>query len=718
MVVLLFICFVFGYSELGQGLSRADSASEHCPIFKKMSALQVPFIANKGKVDNKVSFYAKIFGGTLFVTNKGEMVYVLGRSPSPEAEGSRSIVFKERLFGAQDIRPEGREKARPKVNYFIGDQSNWKTGIPTYNKVTFGKIYRNIELSLKAYDKKVEKVFTVHPGGNVGDIKLNIEGAASLKVNTQGELVVNTVHGKIKFSIPMAYQEIEGERKDVQVAYDVKDSVYGFMVGEYDQNRPLIIDPTLSYSTYLGGGNDDEGYGIAVDGSGNVYVTGRTNSDDFPTMNAYQSSRSVDWDVFITKLNTFNNSLIYSTYLGGSGLDWGLGIAVDGSGNAYVTGYTQSNNFPTQSAYRGSLFGPNDDVFVTKLNATGSSLIYSTYLGGSDGNDRGFGIRVDHSGYAYVTGLTESSNFPTQDAYQNNPGAGAGVAGKMDVFVTKFNASGSALMYSTYLGGKGNGDRGYGIAVDGSENAYVTGRTNSTNFPTKNPYRDGPTLGPDDAFVAKIDTTQSGPTSLIYSTYLGGNNNDEGHGIGVDGSGNAYVTGYTQSNNFPTKNPLQGLTLGGSDAFVTKLNTTGSALIYSTRLGGGADDNGYGITVDSLGNAYITGNSRSTDFPTLNAYQGSFQGGNYDAFITKLNTAGTGLFFSTYLGGSDSDEGQGIAVSGSNAYITGITSSTDFPTKNPYQGNYQGGTSDAFIAKFNFLKVIRFYFGQAHNLED
>jgi hypothetical protein len=444
----------------------------------------------------------------------------------------------------------------------------------------------------------------------------------------------------------------------------------------------------LSYSTYLGGDGGDGGQAIAVDGSGYAYLTGWTNSSNFPTLNPYQGTfQGGSNDAFVTKLSSSGNSLIYSTYFGGGDWDAGLGIAVDDSGYAYVTGRTSSSNFPTLNPYQTDQGG--EDVFVTKLSSTGNSLIYSTYLGGGDA-DCGRGIAVDGSGYAYVTGWTVSSNFPTLNPYQTYQGG-------YNVFVTKLSSSGNSLMYSTYLGG-GKDDSGYGIAVDGGDNAYVTGFTLSSNFPTLNPYQGMYQGGGDDVFVTKLSSSGA---SLIYSTYLGGGNYDEGYGIAVDGSGYAYVTGRTYSSDFPTLNAYQATHQGGYvDVFVTKLSNSGNSLIYSTYLGGGGDDEGYGIAVDGSGYAYVTGYTMSSDFPTLNPYQ-TDQGGAWDVFVTKLSSSGNSLIYSTYLGGGSLDYGFGIAVDGSgNAYVTGYTWSSNFPTLNPYQTDQSDW--DAFVTKLSW----------------
>jgi hypothetical protein len=458
--------------------------------------------------------------------------------------------------------------------------------------------------------------------------------------------------------------------------------------GTFEQRGSTAVE--LVYSTYLGGLDWDDGAGIAVDGSGCSYVTGETYASDFPTQNAIDATFNGFSDVFVTKLSTSGNSLIYSTYLGGSYYDNGAGIAVDGSGCAYVTGSTGFSDFPTQNAFDASWNG-GYDAFVTKLSASGNLLIYSTYLGGTYG-DSGGPIAVDGSGCAYLTGDTQSSDFPTQNAFDASWNDG------YDAFVTKLSSSGNSLMYSTYLGGS-DYDFGGSIAVDGSGCVYVTGWTESSDFPMLSAL-DVAFNGFSDVFVTKLSASGS---SLIYSTYLGGSDYDNGSGIAVDGSGCAYVTGDTYSSDFPTQNAFDASWSGVYDAFVTKLSASGNLLVYSTYLGGFQGEWGGGVAVDSLGCAYVTGETFSSDFPTQNAFDATLNGSS-DVFVTKFSAAGNSLIYSTYLGGSYSDGGRPIAVDGSGcAYVTGSTNSSNFPTQNPYQGSYQGGyhSSDAFVTKLS-----------------
>lgn len=448
----------------------------------------------------------------------------------------------------------------------------------------------------------------------------------------------------------------------------------------------------LVYSTFLGGSEYEYGYGIAADSSGNAYVTGTTTSTDFPTMNPLQSSSAGSWDIFLTKLDAEGSTLVYSTYLGGGDVDIGNAIAVDSSGNAYLTGQTGSNNFPiTPGAVQPVCGGCSNyrDAFVARINTAGSGLVYSTYLGGSD-NDWANGIAVDGLGNAYVTGASASTDFPTMNPLQSSN------AGKYDVFVTKFNAAGSAFVYSTYLGGN-NVDNAYAIAVDASGSVYVTGQTASTNFPTLNPLQPA-SGGQNDAFVTKLNSSGS---ALVYSTYLGGSNDDVGYGIAVDSSGNACVTGTTISIDFPTMNPLQASNAGNYDVFVAKLNPLASAFLYSTYFGGNSDDEGHGVTVDNSSNVYITGTTASANFPTMNPFQSAL-GGGYDVFVAKLTAipvvtlSPSSLNFGSQKVGTTSNP-QNVTLTNSgdaDLNISSIVTTGDFSQTNtcPVGGNLAAGS--------------------------
>jgi len=664
-----------------------------------------------------------------------------------------SARLKMKLFNANPAPVvEALETLPGQINHLIGnDPRAWRTGVRAYGKLKQNAVYPGVDLVCYGSQRRLEYDFVVAPGANPGQIAMMFDGANKVELDSNGDLLLYTAHGQVRQHRPVIYQETNGQRKTVEGSYiirhpasqiqdlksQIRNQIVGFQLGEYDPSLPLVIDPILVYSTFLGSGSENEaGTDIAVDAMGNVYVTGFTDAEDFPTERALQKTflTSADCgdrlcpDAFVVKLNPAGDGFVYATYLGGDGFDTGSSIAVDGAGNAYVTGTTVSANFPTVKPFQQSL--RTIDAFVAKLSADGSSLIYSTYFGGS-WYESGTGIAVDADGNAYITGTTIGSfDLPTARAFQSAPGGGECDIGSTipcpDAFVAKFNPAGNGLVYSTYLGG-GRFDMAAGIAVDDVGQAVVTGSTSSNNFPTRNALQSGFAGGtcdlPDicfDAFVTKFSADGS---SLVFSTFLGGKSNDQpldlGMGVAADAAGNTYVTGTTFSRDFPLKNALRNQ-LGTVDAFVTKFDSVGK-VVYSTFLGGNDLENslnnnfafmsiigqGYSsntIAVDAAGNAYVTGTTQSADFPTLAPTQSRIGGGNCDGeicsdvFITKLGPTGL-LLGSTFLGGDNLDAGLGIAVDAeSNVYVTGLTASANFPLANPKQRTIKGA-GDLFITK-------------------
>jgi hypothetical protein len=707
-------------------LSQPDAAAQ-ARVVADYGKLPLAFEANHGQTDAQVKFFSRTNAYSLFLTGD-EAVFTLNakKANAQNKEASSDFVSGHRFSDAVSItkadapsggdlstrvlrmklrnanavvKVTGIDEQAATTNYFIGnDPVKWRTNVPTYAKVKYENIYSGIDLVYYGNQRQLEYDFIVSPGANPRSIAFNITGADKIRQDAHGDLVfqMNDKMGdeKIRWHKPVVYQEKNGAREEIAARYTITDKTrVGFELAKYDVTKPLYIDP-LIYSTFLGGNNTDYSNAIAVDSTGNAYITGYTASTDFPTVNPVQPVNNLGiYDVFVSKINATGSALVYSTYLGGSGLDKGFAIAVDNAGSTYLTGVTSSGNFPTTPGAFQTSLGGRSNAFVTKINPAGSALVYSTYLGGNaDDNYFGAaGIAVDSKGNAYVTGGTDSSNFPTKNPLQPYGGGN-------DAFVSKINSTGSALVYSTFLGGS-NEDRGYGIALDSAGNAYVTGSTQSTNFPTMNPLQPS-NAGPVNAFVSKINPTGS---AFVYSTYLGGTGSDYGFGIAVDGTGSAYITGRAGSN-FPTTPGAFQTTFGGgiADAFVSKINSAGSALVYSTYLGGSDYDDNYGggIAVDSAGNAYVTGDTRSGDFPTVNPLQ-PHNTGNANGYVSKINPTGSALVYSTYLGGSASEQGTGVAVdSAGNAYVTGYADSADFPTMNPLQPNNAGG-GDSFVAKIN-----------------
>ena len=686
-ILILFIGFgrhnTFGKVEYMPILPEPSvDKSTKSAVLSAFGKLPLHFVTNQGQYPEAVVYYAKSEGATVYCTEEG---LVFGFD-----EGHISLKFSEN----RRVKPEPRNELEGKVNYFIGNTpTQWYTDISTFSEVLYREVYPGIDLVYSGSQRRLKYTFYLKPGANPNQIQMIYEDIESVSVDdATGELVIPTEWGEMRDAVPVAHQDIDGIRKEVDISFClVGEKSVGFAVGDYDSNLMLVIDP--GYSTYLGGSRGEKGFDIAVDSSGNTYVTGFTTSIDFPTQNPFQDnngSSSGYYDVFIAKLSSSGNTLIYSTYLGGSGWDEGKGIAVDSDGNAYVTGETsESSDFPLENPYQ-SIKGEGHDAFVTKLNSSGNTLIYSTYLGGN-GSDVTESIAVDSAGNAYVTGYTNSSDFPIKNPYQDSN------AGSNDAFFTKFSSSGDTLIYSTYLGGS-SGDEGYGIAVDSAGNAYITGDTDSPDFPTQNPYQDSHSEVGADSFVTKLE---SNGNTLVYSTFLSAFGDTRAFDIAVDSSENAYVTGYTVASDFPTQNPYQDSNAGSNDAFVTKFSNSGNTLIYSTYLGGNGSDVAESIAVDGSGNAYLTGYTTSLDFPIQNPYQSNHGGGDYDAFVTKLSSYGDTLNYSTFLGGSDSDSGWGITVNSlGDAFLTGYTRSFNFPTHNSYQESLGGGGLDAFVASF------------------
>jgi Beta-propeller repeat len=623
-------------------------------------------------------------GGGFLARGAGTGVLLRGSGATLALQrGNRPALLRLELTGARQRAHLVASSQLPGVvNEFFGnDPSRWRTGIRTFARLSSRDVYPGIDLSYRGRQGSLEYDFLVAPAADPSKIGLRFSGQRRLGLD-HGDLVLALPGAGVRQSGPRAFQG--GRRVPARFVLRGGGRV-GIELGRYDRSRPLLIDPTLTYSSYLGGSSDDYGNGVAVDSAGRAYLVGATSSNDFPTASPLQAARSGGFDAFVTKLNAAGSAVVYSTYLGGGADDSGYRLAVDSGGSAYVTGYTTSMDFPTVSPFQAALAG-GFDAFVTKLNAAGSALAYSSYLGGG-GADLAHAIAVDAGGSAYVAGETNSTNFPTANPFQ------AASGGSSDAFVTKVNAAGSALVYSTYLGG-GNSDAGYGIALDAGGSAFVSGSTDSSDFPTASPFQ-AAAAGANDAFVTKLNSAGS---ALVYSTYMGGSGGDVAKDIAVDAAGSAYLTGYTSSTDFPTLNPFQGSTSGGLDAFVTKVNAAGSTLVFSSYLGGSAADQGNGIAVDSAGSAYLTGSTDSTNFPLASPFQMA-QAGNGDAFVAKANAAGSGVVYSSYLGGSGGDLGAGIAVdSGGSAYLTGYTFSGDFPTASPLQGTF-AGTVDAFVTK-------------------
>ncbi len=656
--------------------ARSTATTEARRLRAAYAALPLGFEANHGQTDPEAKFLARGRDHTVFLTASGAVLAF--------NHTNRSVRIAVRGGREPSIVGGGRQRAE--AHYLIGaDPSGWYSA-ETYSTVTYAEVYPGIDLVFHGHQQQLEYDFVIAAGRDPGHIALAIDGADRVALD-DGDLVIGVAGREIRQHRALAYQDVAGERRGVDVEYVVRGpGELGFRVGAYDRSQPLVIDPVLTYATYLGGTDDDESGGIAVDAGGNIYLTGTTTLTHFPTKDPLQPASGGVNDAFVAKLDAGGTALVYSTYLGGTGGELGNAIAVDASGNAYIAGITQSSNFPTKQAAQAT-YGGAGDAFVAKLDPTGSTLVYATFLGGTT-TDTALGVAADAAGNAYVCGVTNGA-FPTT-AGSVQPATG----GNQDAFVAKLGPTGS-ILYATYLGGSGN-ETASGIATDGQGNAFVTGQTDSANFPRHNPLQ-AARGGGVDAFISKLDATGA---ALVYSTYLGGTGDDAGESIAVDPAGRAFVAGET-SGGFPTTAGAYQRTYGGGafDLFVTRLAAGGAALDYATYLGGASRELVTGIAFDSAGRAFVVGLTNGPGFPTTSPFQAAYGGGANDAIVSELDATGASLVFSSFLGGAGDDSGRGIAVDPAGYfYVSGNTSSTDFPTAGAYQSQNAGGLFDVFAA--------------------
>ncbi|MDJ0556689.1 MAG: SBBP repeat-containing protein [Microcoleaceae cyanobacterium MO_207.B10] len=678
------------------------------------------FMENVGQINNsEIEYLAKANNYDLLFS-QNEIIF--GAAVEREGQTTSDVV----KLNFPNANPNSTIKPLNQLpgvaNFFQGNNSNnWHTNIPTYGAIEYENLYPGIDLIYSSIDGKLKRDFIVAPETDTSQILLNYSGVENISILPDGSLLIDTELGELSEVSPIAYQEIDGQQIAVEVAYQLLgNNQVGFNIGEYNQDYELIIDPTIEYSTLIGGNGFDRGNGIAVDVAGNVYITGDTTSVDFPTLNAIQPEFNgggvvFNNDAFVTKLDQ-NGTVLWSTYFGGSNDEFGIDIAVDLTGGVYVTGNTNSLDFLTvnafQTTYGGGSF--NGDAFVTKLSSLGNSVQYSTYLGGRD-EDISRGIAVDNNGNAYVTGSTGGfSPFPalpvpgfvdfptTENAFQSTSTNNL----DRDAFVTKLSGNGKTLVYSTLLSGL-DFDAATDIDVDNQGNAYLTGSTRSFNFPIRNAIQ--PIYGGDsDIFITKLNRDGS---DLLFSTFYGRSDGDSGSGIAVDLAENIYVTGTTGTRifegdiaippvgDFPTFSGFQNLFGGGSsDGIVMKINRNGS-LGYGSFLGGNSSEFANDITVDDLGNVYVTGSTASVNFPIINGFQeGVGFGLPDDAFISKVSSNGLLLDYSATIGGVGNESGNGITIDPArNIYVVGFSDSVDFPVINAV--NNFGSESNVFVAK-------------------
>lgn len=721
-----------------------------------LDALPYRFEENRGQAPAETRFVARDGNYEVLMEPAGP---VLALNSADKQTTLRTVL----QGGNRNARISGEQPAAGRANFLLGnDPSKWLRDVPNFGRVRYSDVYPDTDLIFYGNGHNLEFDFEVKPGGDPSRISLSWTGADQVKMDGNGDLLVATAAGEVRWAKPVIYQLKGNRRVPVEGAFRLKENVASFAVSRYDRNATLVVDPTVSFATYIGGSSNESARAIGLDPSGNILIAGVTTTTTLPTASgvaqpgyAGGTTDTITGDAFVAKLNPAGTALVWITYLGGSMDDVAFGMAVDAQGSSYLTGMTNSTNFPVMNAAystfrgaRGNILNPMGDAFVTKLNSSGQ-LVYSTYFGGTS-DDMGTAIAIDTAGNAYIAGNTLSTNLPIGiGAFQNSfKGSGGNLAycggcGPVfltgDAFAAKFDPNGKFL-WTTYIGGSLD-DFAMGIAVD-STGVYLAGGTLSSDFPVSSGAlqtkyggasnnQAQPNIHMGDGFVVKLDPPGS---KLLYGTYLGGSQDDSIFAMALDSSGNVYVTGATVSSDFPvTSGVFQSANKGPStattatnhpvfvygDGFAAKLNPTGTGLLYSTYFGGSGDDAGQAIAIDAAGNAYIAGQTASKDFPTVSPTQTSYAGSGGesqvvgDAFLLQLDPKGAVELFGTYLGGNSDDAAAGIALDGSgNAYVTGYTLSNNFPaTKGSFQTVFGGWTrsgapyGDAFVAKFSGLGV-------------
>ncbi|MBN1824797.1 MAG: SBBP repeat-containing protein [Candidatus Eisenbacteria bacterium] len=695
-------------------VAASTAAAENAEL---LAGVSVPFIENRGARPEEVAFYTRVLGGGLFVTYGGSLVYDL-RS----RRGDGGAVLTEKPEGGRISRIEGDEPVSFRVGEFRGsDPSRWERGAPAYRKLDMGERFDGVRITLRAGGGNVEKRFHVAPGADPAGIRMRVEGADRLWIDEGGRLVCETARGPVLFTAPAAFQEQDGVRVSVAVAYRAAegDLSYGFRVGPYDESRELVIDPLLA-STFLGGTSDEGDWScnaVAEDASGNLYVAARVQSMDFPfTSGAYDTISGPGTDIFIVKMSGDMTSLLAATFLGGSsseGTGQGDCLALDGDCNVYVAGFTMSNDFPVTPGARDTTYAANGDVFVSKFDPDLTTLLASTYFGKRQYESANT-VLVDDQGRVFVAGRTKSDNLPTTPGCYDSTWNGQGpVSWGGDLFITRFDSDLTVLEASTYLGSAGWEQGGY-MALDGEGNPVIAGSTGGSDFPTTGGVYDetynGGVLAGGDVFVARMD---SDLTTLLASTFLGGSANDFGHAVTLDDSGRVYVTGETgeaSTSDFPTTPGAYDETYntwGGNnrnDVFLSRLSPDLSTLQASTFLGGGGLEIGLSVRVNSEGDLFVSGSTVSYDFPTAPcAYDPGYNGGSQDyggdLFVSRLDGDLTELRASTFLGGSgEESSGRMILDGDENPVVVGQTPSANFPcAPGAWAANHSGGFGDDVV---------------------
>jgi len=692
-VLVFFVLPVF--ADMEAAASKTLSAKERESLARSAS-LPIPFIQNESQLtDPSIRYYAPLFAGMVFVRDD-EIIYSL-RSGKTGAAGG--IVIKERLLNAAKTRAQGMGRLAAAVSCFKGkDKGAWKRSVPVFAEVGFGEPYNHVRASLKARQNNVEKLFVIDSGGRPDDILLQIDGARGLSVSRSGELEIQTSGGVVRMTKPVAFQNIDGRNIFRDAAYAVARSagpnnlVYGFSVKNYDRRYPLTIDPLLA-STFIGGRRLDTALGITIDAQGNVFVVGGTNSPDFPSgQEAYDTSTHGLVDIFIVKFDSSLTRLLSATIVGGRGMDIIDTITTDAQGNVLCSGWSNSSDFPVTAGSYDTAPDKNIDATVIKLDNNLSSLLASTFIGGSDYDDA-VGLTVDSKGDICIAGYTMSPDFPTTQGVFGRTFNGA--EGDRDGFVAKLDSGLTRLLAATHIGGSAK-DFAYAIAVDPQDSLFISGGTESPEFPVTSGAFDTSHNGGTDIFVAKLESDLS---RIAAATFIGGSRKDADNDLVLDPSGNVLVLGYTQSSDYPVTAGAYETKYSDNrdtkDVVVSKLDSNLSTLIGSTFLGGGDDEsiNVNNIAVDQAGSVFVTGATKSRDYPVTG---NAGLSGSTDVFVTKLNGNLTELMASTLLGGRGKENCYAIALdTEDNVYITGDTASIRYPT-----------TESAYDASFNGLPLL------------
>lgn len=700
--------------------NHVNAKSDYLDNISSLEKSNLYFIPNHGQFNEQIKFRSETPGATVWFT-QNEVYYQLSKitttTPEPNilnelgitpniSEDKIEFLLIKSSFINSNLDPEISSSllTTHKNNYFIGsDPTRWKTDIPSYRQITYHEIYNGIDLKFYGSPNRMEYDFVIAPGSDPAQIKIHYDGINNLTLLPNGDLQIETDFGILTENKPISFQEIDNIRIPVEGSFEIfEDNSFGFKFESgYDPNLPLIIDPILNYSTYFGGTSNDFARDVAIDDNGSVYITGYTSSSDFPIDSAFDSNYNgggtSGYDIVIFKMSATGDTLFYSTYFGGSEDDEiAISIDVDQSGKAIITGQTYSNDIPLQIPSQSFLSG-NSDAFVVVLSENGNNLLYSTYYGGTS-DDNGSAVIFDTGNIAYLTGTTSSSNLPL-----NGTPLSSSLSGSGDIFLAKFDLSSGALLDATYLGGLET-ESALSLKIGSTGDIYVAGYTLSDDFPLLNPifntFSGGISAG--DAFILIIDNTLS---SLNFSTYLGGSAEEVALALSLDNNDRMYITGFTSSENFPLYNAYDQTFNDVVDAYVTCIESNGDSLVYSTYLGGFGTDFGSDLTCDELGYVFLTGNTQSTNFPTTNAIDNNFSGSN-DIFITAINPAGDSILYSTYYGGAQFESVYGIVIdTGNNVTITGYTNSDNFPLQNAYDATYNGG-NDIFIVRIDFAETI------------